>query len=653
MKRIGVFVCHCGINIAGTVDVKKIAEEIGKCPGVVYSADSQYMCSEPGQELMRDAIKKENLEGVVVAACSPNLHEVTFRRNAKSAGLNPYLCEIANIREQCSWIHSDREKATFKALEIVKSLVEKVKFSEALFPIEVPITKKALVIGGGIAGIQAALDIANTGYETILVEKEPSIGGHMAQLSETFPTLDCSQCILTPRMVEVGQHPKIKLLTYSEVEEIAGCVGNFKAKIRRKASFVDWQKCTGCGVCIEKCPVKVPSEFDRGIGLRKVIHIPFPQAVPNKPVIDKKNCLYFIKGKCKVCERFCSVEALDFGQKDSFIEEEAGAIVVATGYELYPREKVGEYGYGKYKDVIDSLIFERLLSASGPTKGEIRRPSDGKVPKQMVFIQCVGSRDEEKALPYCSKICCMYTAKHAMLYKHRVPEGQAYIFYIDIRAGGKGYEEFVQKGIEEGTLYLRGKVSKLFREDEKIIIWGVDTLTGRKIEIAADMVVLATGIVPGSTTEELAKRLKVISDSNGFLSEAHPKLRPVETLTSGIFLAGCAQSPKDIPESVAQAGGAASKVLSLLSGEKLIQEPTVAYVNEDLCSGCGMCVSVCKYKAIELITQVEKGKASKSVKVTDALCEGCGSCVAACPSGAMEQKGFTTKQLSSMIEVLI
>ncbi len=647
MKRIGVFVCHCGINIAGIVDVKKVVKEIGKYPGVVYSSDYQYMCSEPGQKLMRDAIKEKNLEGLVIASCSPNLHEATFRRNAKLTGLNPYLCEMANIREQCSWVHSDKEKATFKAIEIIKSLIEKVKFNEALLAVQVPVTKKALVIGGGIAGIQVALDIANAGHETILVEKESSIGGHMAQLSETFPTLDCSQCILTPRMVEVGQHPKIKLFTYSEIEEVTGYVGNFKVKIRKKSSFVDWKKCTGCGLCTEKCPTKVLSEFDRKMGSRKAIYTPFPQAVPNKPVIDKENCLYFTKDKCKICEKFCPVGAIDFEQKDSLIEEEIGAIIIATGYDLYPKEKVGEYGYGRFKDVIDGLTFERLLSASGPTKGEVRRPSDGKVPKEVVFIQCVGSRDE-KALPYCSKICCMYTAKHAMLYKHRLPEGQAYVFYIDIRAGGKGYEEFYQRGMEEeGTLYLRGKVSKLFEENGKIIIWGVDTLSGEKIEIAADMVVLATGIIASPAVGDLAKKLKVILDSNGFLSEAHPKLRPVETLTSGIFLAGCAQAPKDIPESVAQASGAASKVLALFSGEKLSHEPIVAYVDEEICSGCGKCVSACPYNAREI------DQKKKIATVNEVLCQGCGACISACSNGASQQRNFSKGQIISMAEAIL
>lgn len=456
--------------------------------------------------------------------------------------------------------------------------------------------RKALVIGGGISGIQAALDIANSGYEVILLEKEPSIGGHMAQLSETFPTLDCSQCILTPKMVEAGQHPKIKLNTFSELEEIKGDVGNFKVRIRKKASFVDWKKCNGCGLCSEKCPSKVSSEFEGNLGQRKAIYTPFPQAVPNKPVIDKENCIYFKKGKCRVCEKICSVGAIDFNQKDTFIDEEVGAIVVATGYRLYSKEDTGEiqplikgldeYGYGKYKDVIDGLQFERLLSASGPTGGEIRRPSDGKVPRKVVFVQCAGSRDQEKGVPYCSKICCMYTGKQAMLYKHKVPDGQPYVFYIDIRSGGKGYEEFIQRVKEEGNvIYLRGKVSKIFPEGEKIIVWGVDTLTGKEVKIASDMVVLATPILPNKGAKNLAKKLKIACDEYGFFTEAHPKLRPVESLTSGIFLAGCGQAPKDIPETVAQASGAAAKVANLFSGEKLFHEPVVAEVAKEKCSG--------------------------------------------------------------------
>jgi len=427
-------------------------------------------------------------------------------------------------------------------------------------------SKKALVIGAGISGIQASLDIANSGYEVILIEREPSIGGHMAQLSETFPTLDCSQCILTPKMVEAGKHPKIKLNTYCELEELTGTAGNFKVRIRKKASFVDWKKCTGCGLCSEKCPSKVPSEFEGKLGTRKAIYTPFPQAVPNKPVIDKENCIYFKKGKCGLCVKICPVGAIDFKQKDTFIKEEVGAIVAATGYELYRKEDLGEYGYGKYEDVIDGLQFERLLSASGPTVGEIRRPSDGEVPQEVVFVQCAGSRDTEKGVPYCSKICCMYTGKQAMLYKHKVPDGQAYVFYIDVRSGGKGYEEFIQRAKEEdNVIYLRGKVSKIFKEDGKIIVWGVDTLTGKEVKIASDLVVLATPVLPN---KGVAEKLKITCDEHGFFTEAHPKLRPVESSAAGIYLAGCCQEPKDIPETVAQASGAAGKVVNLLSGKR-------------------------------------------------------------------------------------
>lgn len=431
-------------------------------------------------------------------------------------------------------------------------------------------SRRALVIGGGIGGMQTALDIANAGYDVILVEREPSIGGHMIQLSETFPTLDCSQCIMTPKMVEVSHHSRIRLMTYCEVEEVAGEVGRFDVKIRKKAAYLDREKCTGCALCSEKCPTKVPSQFDIGLGKRKAIYVPFPQAVPPKPVIDAENCRFFKTGKCRVCEKVCEVHAIDFEQTDTFVVEKVGAIVVATGFDLFAKGAVAEYGYGQFPDVISGLEFERLNSASGPTNGEIRRPSDGKVPKEVVFIQCVGSRDQEKGVAYCSRICCMYTAKHAMLYKHKVPDGQAYVFYMDIRADGKGYEEFVQRGVEEdSTLYVRGRVSRVFRDDDQIMVWGVDTLTGKKIVIAGDMVVLATAIVPTTGAKDLARKLGISTDDHGFYRELHLKLHSVESERPGIFLAGCGQSPKDIPDTVAHAGCAASMVTSLFSGPEV------------------------------------------------------------------------------------
>ncbi len=426
--------------------------------------------------------------------------------------------------------------------------------------------RRALIIGAGIAGMQAALDIANSGYQVILVDKLPSIGGRMAQLSETFPTLDCAQCILTPRTVEVGHHDNIKLLTYSEMESIEGDIGDFRVRIRRKPAYVNWDLCTGCGVCQEKCPKRVESEFERGMGRRKAIYTLSPQAVPNKPVIDAENCIYFVRGKCRACEKFCPVEAIDFEQEEHTVEERVGAVIVATGYDLYPTDGLGQYGYGRIPDVIDGLAFERLLSASGPTAGQVKRPSDGKVPKEVVFVQCAGSRDPELGMPYCSKICCMYTAKHAMLYKHRVPDGQAYVFYIDIRAAGKGYEEFVRRAMEDDrVLYLRGKVSKIFRDDGKVVVWGADTLSGKPLEVAADLVVLATATVPKDEAKELGRMLGIDADECGFYAEADGNMRPLETLRPGIFMAGAGSGPKDIPEAVAQGSGAAAKVLSLFA----------------------------------------------------------------------------------------
>jgi heterodisulfide reductase subunit A len=429
--------------------------------------------------------------------------------------------------------------------------------------------KRALVIGGGIAGIQAALDVANSGYEVVLVERLPSIGGHMAQLSETFPTLDCSQCIMTPRTVEVGHHEKIRLLTYSEVVDVSGEVGDFAVRIRRKAPYVNWDLCTGCGACQEKCPWKAPADFDRGVGVRKAIYTLSPQAVPNKPVINPDVCVRLKslaageKPKCGVCDKVCPTKAIRFDQAETMVEEHVGAIVVATGFDLFPAARLPEYGGGRIPDVIDALAFERLLAASGPTGGKVQRPSDGKQPAQVVFVQCSGSRDPEHALPYCSKICCMYSAKQAILYRHRVHHGQPYVFYIDVRAGGKGYDEFINRAQEdEGVVYLRGKVSKIFREGDKVMVWGSDTLSGRKVEVAADLVVLSLGAVPSAGSDDMQALLGLPGDESGFYAPAEGELEPVSTARPGLFVAGCASGPKDIPETVAQASGAAAKVLA-------------------------------------------------------------------------------------------
>ena len=664
MSKIGVFICHCGENIGATIDCEKVAAEAAKFDGVAFATDYKYMCSDPGQSLIRKAIEEQKLDGVVVAACSPRMHEPTFRRACSEAGLNPYLCEMATLREHCSWVHEKGEPTTAKAIDIVRGLVEKVKRNKPLKPIEVPITKKALVIGGGIAGIQAALDIANCGHQVILVEKEPSIGGHMSQLSETFPTLDCSQCILTPRMVEVAQHPNIKLYTYAELEHLDGFIGNFKATIRLKAKSVDEKICTGCGLCTTKCPQKrISSEFNAGLGLRTAIYVPFPQAVPNKPVIDKKHCNYYKRGKCKICEKTCPTGAICFDKEDEFVTEDIGAVVVATGFNVLGTEFFPEYGYGRYKDVITGLQFERLASASGPTSGEIRRPSDGTMPKKIVFIACAGSRGPAQGLHYCSKICCMYTAKHAMLYQHKVHGGESYVFYMDIRAAGKNYEEFVRRAIEDdGVNYVRGRVARIYEKDGKLIVKGVDTLMGAQpVEIEADMVVLATAGVSNEGAEELAQRLHVSYDPYKFFAEAHPKLKPVETNTAGIYVAGACQAPRDIPETVSMASGAAAKVAALFSSDKLVREPLIAVVNRmappvySTCVGCFMCQTACPYQAIEREEIKDRGgNVVKTVaRVNPGLCQGCGTCVAFCRSKSIDIQGYSNDQMYAEVMALL
>jgi heterodisulfide reductase subunit A len=671
MSRIGVFICHCGENIGRTVDCEAVAEALREHPGVTHAEDYKYMCSDPGQALIKQAIEEENLTGVVVAACSPHMHETTFRRTCSQAGLNPFLCEMANIREHCSWIHEAGDATTQKAIDIARTIIEKVKNNRALERIRIPVTKRALVIGGGIAGIQAALDMADGSAEVVLVEKQPSIGGHMSQLSETFPTLDCSQCILTPRMVEAYQHPNITLHTWSEVEKVEGYIGNFTVTVRKKARSVDESVCNGCGDCRQACPShRIPNEFDAGLSTRTAIYTPFPQAVPNIPVLDRESCTLFkgrrkglAKDACGKCSEACLKGAIDYDQSDRFVKEEVGAIVIATGYQLYSigREQpeglkgYGEYGYGEIPDVIDGLQFERLASASGPTSGEILRPSDGTEPRTVVFVHCVGSREPEKGMAYCSKICCMYNAKHAMLYRHKVHDGRAVLFYMDIRAAGKGYDEFTRRAAEEdGAEFVRGRVSRMYRDGDVVKVVGYDTLAGETLTIDADMVVLATAILPQTGIRELAQKLSVSYDSHGFINEAHPKLRPVETNTAGVFVAGACQAPRDIPDSVAMASAAAAKVLSLFSKDELEREPAVAVVNEQTCIGCMSCQRVCPYGAIEIknICVIDEQIERNVAEVNPGVCQGCGTCQAVCVSKSVELETFTDQQICAEIEAL-
>jgi heterodisulfide reductase subunit A len=656
MARTGVFVCWCGSNIAKTVDVERVAEEARTLPGVVHAADYKYMCSQPGQALVQQAIAEHRLDRIVVAACSPRLHEPTFRKCIAQAGLNPFMAEMANIREHCSWVHSDRSVATGKAFDLTRMAVARIRRNEPLTQTQIPITKKALVVGGGIAGIQAALDVAEAGYQVTLVEKTPSIGGRMAQFDKTFPTLDCAACILTPKMVECGSNPNIRILSYAEIEEVSGYVGNFEVKIRRRARGVDPEKCTGCGVCYEKCPVKVSSEFEVGMGKRKAIYVPFPQAVPNVPAIDRERCTYFIKqGRCRICEKFCAPGAIRFEEQDEILTDTFGAIVMATGFDVWDQSKLGEYGGGQIPDVISGLQFERLVNASGPTGGKVLRPSDGKEPKTVVFVACVGSRDPAHGHSYCSKVCCMYTAKHALLLKEKVPDAKAYIFYMDIRANGKGYEEFVQRVVERyDATYVRGRVSRIYPLDGQVVVQGADTLLGRQVEVRADMVVLATAMEPRADAKEMARKLGISTDQDLWFAEAHPKLRPMEVLTSGIYLAGACQYPKDIPDTVAQASGAAAKVVDLFSKPHLLSEPMIAGVDEGNCVACLLCKEVCPFSAIDAAEAMDPAtrKMRPVAKVNEGLCHGCGTCVAACRSASIRLRGFSDDQILLQIEAL-
>jgi heterodisulfide reductase subunit A len=645
--RIGVYICHCGSNIAGTVNTKEVAEYIKGLPAVVMAKDYIYMCSDPGQNMIKEDIKNLGLNRVVVASCSPTLHEHTFRQACRDAGLNPYLFEMANIREHDSWITEDKEAATEKAKALVGAAVRRVYYQEPLEVREVPVTPAVLVVGGGIAGIQAALEIANSGNKVYLVEREPSIGGHMAQFDKTFPTLDCASCIFTPLLSAVGQHPKIELMTYSEVEEVSGYIGNFKVKVRKKARYVDMDKCTGCSVCVDKCPWKVDSEFDEGLAKRKAIYIPFPQAVPNVPVIDTEHCAYFLKGTCRACEKFCEGKAIDFEQEDEIVEVEVGGIIVATGYQAFDPSVITQYGYGRYDNVLTALQFERMCNASGPTAGNIVL-KDGSAPKSAAIIHCVGSRDKNYH-EYCSRVCCMYALKYSHLIKEKT-EADVYQMYIDMRCFGKGYEEFYERLSQEEVSFIRGKVAQVTNralsdeEKGKLVVVVEDTLLGTMVRVPVDMVILCTALEAKSDAENVARLFNISRSADGFFLERHPKLDPVATTTDGLFVVGCAQGPKDIPDTVAQASAAAARLLAMISKGTVAIEAAVAVIDEEQCSGCKICSFLCPFGAISFDDEKQVSR------VNEALCKGCGVCVAACPSGAITGKHFTTEQIMAEVE---
>ena len=654
-ERVGVYVCHCGSNIAGIVDVEQVAkwsaEKLGH-QGVVIARDYKFMCSSLGQELIEKDIKELGLTRVVVAACSPHLHEKTFRTAARNAGLNPYLVELASIREQVSWVHTDKSVATEKSKAVVAGAVSRVIENVPLEEIKVPINPNTLVVGGGIAGIQAALEIANAGFHVYLVEREPSIGGHMAQFDKTFPTLDCSACILTPRMVEAGTHPNITLLTWSEVVNVTGYVGSFNVTVKKKARFLKEDLCTGCGICQEKCPKKVIDEvFEAGLGYRKAIYTPFAQAVPNFPVMDRENCTYFIKGTCKACEKFCPTGAIDFNQQDEMLNVEVGNIILATGYDLFDARRVSNYGYGRLPNVFTSLEFERLTNAAGPTSGNVVLRDGKTTPESVGIIHCVGSRDKNFN-NYCSVICCMQGLKFAHLVHERTG-AIVYNFYIDMRTAYKAYDEFYQRVLEEGTLFVRGKVAEVTnaaryeREKGKLIVQVEDTLAGKQRRIPVDMVILSSGLQPRRDAKEVGKMFGISCSTDGWFTEKHPKLDPVATMTEGVYIVGCAQGPKDIPSSVAQGAAASARVLDKILQKEVALEPIKASVDPERCSGCRICNGLCPFNAINFLED------RMVTEINPALCQGCGTCVAACPAGAISGTGFSDEQILAQIDGLL
>lgn len=650
-KKLGVFICWCGSNIASSVDVDKAAAEVEKLDGVAHAENYMYMCSDPGQQKVKDAISEKGLDGVVVACCSPRMHENTFRKAAGSVGMNSYLVEIANIREQCSWVHQNNKPlATAKAVSIIEGTLDKVKENLPLDTITIDITKRNCVVGGGIAGIMAALDLANAGYDVAIIEKEPAIGGHMSQISQTFPYFHNVPELLQKKIDEVNAHPRIKVYLNSEVDVLDGYVGNFNVTIKTQPAFVDPLKCNACGKCLEVCPVSVADEFNRGLNQRGAIYRYNQTEGARIPVLQQADCLHFAESetedseKCQACVEVCPENAIDLGAIRTLNEEFVGAIVMATGYDLYSPAKMPEYGAGKIPDVIDALAFERLLDPKGPTGGQVLRPSDGKVPKNVVFIQCVGSRDPERHKAYCSRACCMYTAKQARLYRQQVEEGTAYISYMDIRSDSRDFEEFVQTGMEEENLvYIRGRVAKVIQENGFLKVFTSDTLSSRQLEIEADLVVLAMAMEPKAGTRELAKKMNVTIDGDAFLSETHIKLYPVESSTKGVYLAGCGQSPKDITDTVSQALATAGKIQLMFSNETLIADPLIAEVKKDVCSGCGICIDICPYGARIM------NEFTRISDVNQAVCQGCGACIASCPNKACELINSTSRQFIRMI----
>lgn len=635
--RIGVYVCHCGLNIAGVIDVEEVVKYASTLPNVVVARNYIFMCSEPGQELIKKDIKEQNLNRVVVAACSPSLHELTFRNAVKVGGLNPYLFEMANIREHDSWAHVDKKAATEKAKDLVRMAVAKAALLEPLEEPKIEVVKKAIVIGGGVAGIKAALELARVGFTVYLIEKKPTLGGHTARIPYIRYLGIRGDDLVTSIVNELVKMPNVKVYTNTDFISFEGAAGSMKAKIRIRPRFVN-SKCTLCGECVKVCPIEVSNEYEYGVVKRKAIYIPFTGAYPPIYVVDPEAC-----NRCDKCVKVCPAKAIDLNEKERIEELDAGALIVATGYDPYQLEK-GELGYGLTNKVVTLFQLHRLLDERGPTKGKL--VVDGQTPKNIVFISCVGSLGTTpRSHKSCSRMCCSAMLSAALKILEQIPDANIYVLFKDMRTYGYD-EEIYWKTLEAGVRFARYiETPEVSVRDGSVSVYVRDITVGETLDIPADLVVLVVGMSQGKHLRELLNVVKVSCGEEGFLNEAHLKLRPVDSTTTGIYLAGAVTGPKNAAESAMYGSAAASRALAILTKDEITGEPMIASVNEDLCSGCRVCVGMCPYNAIS--TKEVDGRSVASVNPI--LCAGCGTCAAACPSGAMQQKGFKDYQLLAQV----
>ena len=633
--RIGIFVCECGGNIGDVVDVEAVCDAVKEWDGVVVARRDSYMCSKPAQDVMVEAIRRHGLNRVIVASCTPRMHLPTFRSVLERAGLNPYLLEFVNIREHCSWVHGPRrsDEATRKATSLIRGGYERGLELEPLEAVSEGCSREVLVVGAGIAGMVAALELEGQGFVVHLLDRLPSIGGQMAKLTKVFPTLDCAQCILTPRMAEVGRRGNIRLLTCSEVVGVEGRPGNYSVKVSVRPRGVDVESCRGCGACARVCPVRCPDEFDERRSERAAAYLPFPQAVPYAYAIDFDSCT-----RCGKCVAACPSGAINLEDRGEAVELSVGGIILATGYEQFEAEEIREYGYGVYPDVLTMMELERLTSLFGPTGGRVVRLSDGGGVDRLAIVLCAGSRDTERYVPYCSRICCMYSLKQAVLLKEQF-DVDVWVFYTDIRASGRGYEELYWRAQRDGVVFVRGKAAEVWsnKGTGRLAVRAEDTLTGEVMEEEFDLVALAVPMVAPEGLDALALRMGLPLGEDGFIQEKHPKLDPVDTLRAGLFACGCALGPKDVRDSVSDALGAAAKAASFLGSGRVTTSPEKAFVEPGMCDGCERCIGVCPSKAITLTD----GRAD----IDPFLCSGCGGCVPECPAGAIGFRNATEKQV--------